>query len=174
MRAVSLTAVKDTKARNRNSSIMERQPAAQTECRFWGIRPTLYRLGAVVTIAAIAITVWRQYPGRPAPASNIMVLYVGAEDCAPCRAWKSGEGTAFFASPDFARITYREVKSPHLQDILNDENWPDEIRVYRKSLQRSDGVPLWLVVSDHEIVEKQHGTAQWRANILPKIKSFLR
>lgn len=113
-------------------------------------------------------------PGRPASAPNILVLYVGAEDCAPCRAWKSGEGTAFFASPDFARITYREVKSPHLQEILNDENWPDEIRVYRKSLQRSDGVPLWLVVSDHEIVEKQHGTAQWRANILPRIKSFLR
>src|SRR5450759_338328 len=157
MRAVSLTAVKDTKARNRNSSIMERQPAAQTECRFWGIRPTLYRLGAVVTIAAIAITVWRQYPGRPAPASNIMVLYVGAEDCAPCRAWKSGDGAAFFASQEFARITYREVKSPHVHDVLNDENWPGEIRTYRDRLQRSDGVPLWLVVSNHEIVEKQFG-----------------
>jgi hypothetical protein len=174
MRAVSLTAVKDTKARNRNSSIMERQPAAQTECRFWGIRPTLYRLGAVVTIAAIAITVWRQYPGRPAPASNIMVLYVGAEDCAPCRAWKSGDGAAFFASQEFARITYREVKSPHVHDVLNDENWPGEIRIYRDRLQRSDGVPLWLVVSEHEVVEKQFGAAQWHANILPKIKSFLR
>jgi hypothetical protein len=153
---------------------MERQPAAQTECRFWRIRPTLYRLGAVVTIAAIAITVWRQYPGRPAPASNIMVLYVGAEDCAPCRAWKSGDGAAFFASQEFARITYREVKSPHLHDVLNDENWPRELRTYRDRLQRSSSDLLWLVVSEHEVVEKQFGAAQWHANILPKIKSFLR
>ncbi|WP_424594069.1 hypothetical protein [Bradyrhizobium sp.] len=128
----------------------------------------------VVAVAAVAIAAWRQRPGRPAAAPNIMLLYVGAEDCAPCRAWKSGEGTAFFASQDFARITYREVKSPHLQDVLNDENWPDEIRIYRKRLQRSDGVPLWLVISDDEIVEKQYGAAQWRANILPRIKSFLR
>ena len=154
--------------------MMERQPAAWTGYRFWPIGPGLYRLGAVVAVAAVAIAAWRQYPGRPAAAPNIMLLYVGAEDCAPCRAWKSGEGTAFFASQDFARIAYREVKSPHLQDVLNDENWPDEIRIYRKRLQRSDGVPLWLVISDDEIVEKQYGAAQWRANILPKIKSFLR
>lgn len=135
---------------------------------------TLYCLGTVVTVAAIAITVWGLHPARPAPASNIMLLYVGAEDCAPCRAWKNGDGAAFFASQEFSRITYREVRSPHLHDVLNDANWPDEVRVYRDRLQRSDGVPLWLVVSDNEIVEKQHGTAQWRANILPRIKSFLR
>ena len=152
---------------------MERLPAAHTERRPARLH-TLYCLGVVVAIATIAMLAWRSHPGRPAPAPDIMLLYVGAEDCAPCRAWKNGDGAVFFASREFARITYREVRSPHLQDILSDENWPDEIRVYRKSLQRSDGVPLWLVVSDHEIVEKQHGTAQWRANILPRIKLFLR
>lgn len=153
--------------------MMERLPAPLTERRSARLR-TLYCLGTVVTIATIAITVWGPHPGRPASASNIMLLYVGAEDCAPCRAWKNGDGAAFFASREFARITYREVRSLHLHDVLNDENWPDEIRIYRDRLQRSDGVPLWLVVSEHEIVEKQFGAAQWHANILPKIKSFLR
>lgn len=154
--------------------MMKRQPTAWTERRFRRIRPALYRLGTIAIIAAVGIAVWRQPPGKPAPAPDVMLLYVGAEDCAPCRAWKNREGTAFFASQDFARITYREVNSPRLQDVLNDENWPDEIRAYRSRVQRSDGVPLWLVVSDREIVEKQHGAAQWRANILPRIKSLLR
>lgn len=153
--------------------MMETLPTAPTE-RHAAWSRTLYCLGTIVAVAVIGVAAWRPHPGKPGPASDIMVLYVGAEDCAPCRAWKSGDGAVFFASQEFARITYREVKSPHLQDVLNDENWPGEIRTYRDSLQRSDGVPLWLVVSNHEIVEKQFGAAQWRANVLPKIKSFLR
>ena len=71
-------------------------------------------------------------------------------------------------------LSYREVKSPHLLDVLNDENWPDELRIHRGRLRRSDGVPLWLVISDHEIVELRFGATEWRASILPKIKSLLR
>lgn len=120
------------------------------------------------------MTVWTSHAARPARDSEIMLLYVGAEDCAPCRAWQNGERAAFVASADFPRITYREVKSPHLHDVLKDENWPDEIRSYRGRLRRSDGVPLWLVISDREIVEQRFGAAEWRASILPKIKSLLR
>jgi hypothetical protein len=135
---------------------------------------TLLGAGIAVAIAAIAMTVWASHAGRLARDSEIMLLYVGAEDCAPCRAWQNGEGAAFLTSVDFPRITYREVKSPHLHELLKDENWPDEIRSYRGSLRRSDGVPLWLVVSNREIVEQRSGAAEWRANILPKIKSLLR
>ncbi len=131
-------------------------------------------MGAAIAIAAIAVTVWAGHAGKPAHAADVMLLYVGAEDCAPCRAWQTGEGAAFLASADFPRITYREVKSPHLHDVLKDENWPDEIRPYRNSLRRSDGVPLWLVVADHEIVEQRFGATEWRASVLPRIKSLLR
>ena len=103
-----------------------------------------------------------------------MLVYVGAEDCAPCRAWQNGDGAVFRASGDFGRITYREVKSPHLDDILSDENWPDDIRRYRNHLRRSDGVPLWLVVSDHEIVTQRFGATEWRTKVLPTIQSLLR
>ena len=40
-------------------------------------------------------------------------------------------------------------------------------------VSRSDGVPLWLVVSNHEIVEQRFGVTEWRASILPTIKSLL-
>ncbi len=120
------------------------------------------------------MTVWTSHAARPARDSEILLLYVGAEDCAPCRAWQNSERAAFVASPDFPRITYREIKSPHLQDVLKDENWPEDIRFYRSRLRRSDGVPLWLVVSNNEIVAQRFGAAAWRASILPKIKSLLR
>lgn len=145
---------------------------AQPARRSASFRRTLVGAGIVVVIAAIVV--WAGHATKPGRNSDVMLLYVGAEDCAPCRAWQNGEGAAFFASADFPRISYREVKSPHLLDVLNDENWPDEIRSYRGRLRRSDGVPLWLVVSDHEIVEQRFGAAEWRASILPRIKSLLR
>ena len=137
-------------------------------------RRTLLSAGIAVAIAAVAGLQWIDRPAKPAHASDVMLLYVGADDCAPCRAWREGEGAAFFASAEFARLSYREVKSPHLLDVLNDENWPDELRIHRSRLRRSDGVPLWLVISDHEIVEQRFGATEWRASILPKIKSLLR
>ena len=103
-----------------------------------------------------------------------MLVYIGAEDCAPCRSWQNGDGATFLASGDFKRITYREVKSPHLKDVLSDENWPDDIRRYRKRLRHSDGVPLWLVVSDDEIVMQRFGATEWRTKVLPTIQSLLR
>ena len=134
----------------------------------------MFGAGAVIVIAATAVTLWAGHAGRPARDADVMLLYVGAEDCAPCRAWQNGEGAAFLASEDFPRITYREVKSPHLHDILKDENWPDEVRRYRDGLRRSDGVPLWLVVADRKIVEQCFGAAAWGASVLPRIKSLLR
>lgn len=103
-----------------------------------------------------------------------MLLYVGAEDCAPCRAWRNTDGAAFLASPEFRRITYREVESRHLEDVLNDDNWPDDIRDLRSMIDRRDGVPLWLVLSDRRIVDRGFGATAWTQQILPKIRSYSR
>lgn len=132
------------------------------------------RLGAAIAVAAIAIGLWSVHAARRAHPSDIMLLYVGAEDCAPCRAWQRGDGASFLASADASRIRYREVKSLRLADVLNDDNWPADIEAYRAHLKRSDGVPLWMVISDNEIVERQFGAAAWRESILPRLKRLLR
>ncbi len=134
----------------------------------------LVHLGALIAIAAVAMAAWGSHFGRPNSEPDILLLYVGADDCAPCRAWQKGDGARFFASPDFPRIHYREVKSPHLADVLNDENWPEDLRIYRGRLKPSDGVPLWMVVSDHEVVERKFGASAWRDSILPRIRALLR
>jgi hypothetical protein len=113
-------------------------------------------------------------PPSPSPRSDITLVYVGAEDCAPCRKWQREDGTAFRASGEFAQVSYREVKSPALFDLLKDEHWPQDLRPYREKLAPGAGVPLWLVLADGEVVDQRFGAVQWKAAVLPKIRSLLR
>jgi hypothetical protein len=127
----------------------------------------------MTAILTIAVAAWGLNRERQLRPFDVTLLYVGADDCAPCRAWRNGDGAAFLASGEFARVTYREVKSAHLEDVLRDDNWPDDLLVYRSRIKRSDGVPLWLVIADREIVKQEFGASAWRESILPRIKGLL-
>jgi hypothetical protein len=48
------------------------------------------------------------------------------------------------------------------------------LREYRASPDRSAGEPLWLVITDHQIVERAFEENQWGRAVLPKLKSLLR
>jgi hypothetical protein len=109
----------------------------------------------------------RQPPGR------ITLVYVGAEDCPPCRSWERSTEQAFRASPLYRRLTYRVVKSAQLFSILSDENWPEDLRPLRKELSPQAGVPLWLVVADGRVLTQAFGETQWRDTVLPKVRSLL-
>jgi len=112
---------------------------------------------------------------RPSTAPHELTLvYVGADDCAPCRTWQQGAGAAFRSSAEFARVSYREVRPPTLLDALKDEYWPEDLRLYRDRLGRGAGVPLWLVIVDDEVIERGFGASQWHGTVLPKLKSLLR
>jgi hypothetical protein len=151
---------------------MEHFVTLDSDCR--RVRAAWLSLGALAALAAIVATLLVAQARPPERAANLLLIYVGAEDCAPCRTWQRGDGAAFRSSADFTRLTYREAKSPHLRDVLNDESWPEDIRRYRERLKASDGVPLWLVVLDDDVVMQRFGSAAWRGKVLPKIKSWLR
>lgn len=130
---------------------------------------------AVLTpVGLAAVLGWGWLSLTPPAAGSLTLVYVGAEDCAPCRSWQRVEGTTFRAAPEFAHVIYREVKSPTARDVLNDDYWPDDLRGYRDRLGRGAGVPLWLVISDDEIVERAFGASQWHSAVLPRIKSMSR
>jgi hypothetical protein len=125
---------------------------------------------AVIAIAAIAI---RDGPG-PLRAFPVTLLYVGADDCGPCRTWQQHEKIAFSASPEFARLTYREVKSPTLFDVLKHEIWPEDLRGYRSRLGPDAGVPLWFVIANGQVIHVGMGPSQWNSEVLPTITELLR
>jgi hypothetical protein len=136
-------------------------------------RTLLVGATAALLVAVLLVSI-RSGPRGPAAGAHVTVVYVGAEDCAPCRAWQLAEGKQFLGSAEFARLNYREVKSPTVREALEDRYWPEDLRAHRDRLGRGAGVPLWLVISGDEVIERGFGAGQWRAAVLPRIKSLLR
>jgi hypothetical protein len=129
-------------------------------------------LGGSIALAAAVLAVTAR-SGAKHDATSITVVYVGAEDCAPCRVWRRDRLPAFLESPEFKRLAYREVTSPKLFDLLNDEHWPDDLRQYRDSLDKSAGVPLWFIIADDELALTVRGLREWGKLAMPKIRSML-
>ena len=107
-------------------------------------------------------------------ADSILVLYVGAEDCAPCRAWRRDDKPAFLASLDKSRVRYREVIAPKLPQVFEEHLWPHDLRSYRSAAERERGVPLWLLVRNDRIVEVAAGVSLWQSRVVPWIRQLHR
>ncbi len=106
--------------------------------------------------------------------SNVSVVYIGADDCAPCRTWRRVHWPGFAASPEFQQLAFREVTSPRLFDLLEDRYWPSDLRDLRQRLDRSSGVPLWLIVVNGEVVMSAKGPREWEQAALPMIRFLVR
>jgi hypothetical protein len=143
--------------------------------RFSSMRNVPARGAALVLalVAGAAADPARHHGSGPTTA-QVTVVHVSADDCAPCRVWYRNHWPPFASSAEFSRITYREVKSPRLFDLLRDEYWPDDLRGYRQTIDRSSGAPLWLVIVDGEIVSRAWGVSAWTSTTLPAIASWVR
>lgn len=131
-------------------------------------------LGGIIIVIIVTLEIMKMIsPPSVKSQRHVTLVYVGAENCAPCDIWQRNQGTAFRYSAEFHRLTYREVKSPSLLDVLNDDNWPEDLRAYRQAIGQHAGVPLWLVIADDRIVLQGSGATQWQNTVLPKINSLL-
>ena len=133
------------------------------------------KLGAIAAAMLAMVAAASAIIGPP-PAqapNNVTVVYVGAENCAPCDKWQRDQGDIFRRSTEFSRLTYREVKSPSLLDVMKDDYWPEDLRQYRSTIGQGAGVPLWLVIADDRLVMQGFGARQWQGAVLPAIKSLL-
>lgn len=104
---------------------------------------------------------------------RVVLVYVGADDCAPCRTWQRDHAPTL-RSPAFTRLIYREVKSPRLLDVMKDDYWPDDLRPLQTQLGPGAGVPLWLVIADGAIVGRGRGASEWSRTVLPILQSLVR
>ncbi|MCC7427828.1 MAG: hypothetical protein IT557_13040 [Alphaproteobacteria bacterium] len=110
----------------------------------------------------------------PAPAGAWRLVYVGADDCAPCRAWRQAEWARLRASARFAAFAFHEVRAPRSADLLRDEHWPDPLRPYRVAIPAAAGAPFWLLLHQDEVVLRAWGKPQWRATMLPAMRRAAR
>ena len=131
-------------------------------------------MGGVIFVIAVTLEIMKLIsPPLLKSQRHVTLIYVGAENCAPCDIWQRNQAIAFHHSAEFGRLSYREVKSPSLLDVLKDDHWPEDLRVYRQVIGQGAGVPLWLVIADDRLVMQGFGLAQWQDAVLPKIRSLL-
>lgn len=138
------------------------------------------RLAAIVAGAAVAVAILAAGRTEHADvaalqrAKEVTLVYIGAEDCAPCRIWQRETEAEIQTSAKFARLTYRAVKSPALFDLMDDKHWPEDLRGYRDRLVPGAGAPTWLIIADGALVIKAAGASQWRDAVLPRLESLMR
>jgi hypothetical protein len=94
-------------------------------------------------------------------ANNLQVIYVGGQDCPPCRRWIATYKDSWLASPEFARVGWYEVDPPHLRDAYRERHWPEALRPVLAQVPRKSGIPRFLIVADGRIVSNEVGVSRW-------------
>ena len=139
------------------------------------------RIAVFVVIAVIVLNAATALFAKSIPSKRLQnadnaltLIYVGAENCAPCDTWKRDHRDAFMDSPQFKKLKYKEVIAQDLKDVLSDKVWPAELRRYRDSAKRLMGAPSWLVVEDEQVIASIGGLSMWKKNVLPFLKNNIR
>ena len=101
---------------------------------------------------------------------KLTVVYVGADDCAPCIRWRRERKPEFQASLAFERVEYREIIATNRATALEDKFWPENLRHLRAVVQKGGGgVPYWIVMRQGRIVAAAGGESAWKSQIWPLI-----
>lgn len=104
------------------------------------------------------------------PGGPLTVVYVGADDCGPCRVWRRDERPAFLGSGVFQSIEYREVIAPRLYDLLAEAQWPEDLEFLREQVRTRPGAPQWFVMRDGHMIAWESGLSAWQRVVWPTIR----
>ncbi len=139
-------------------------------------RPLLSRrLPAALALALGCGVLVADVPHQPAAGRGaITVVYVGAEDCGPCRAWRRDERPSFVESREFSGLRYREVIATRLRDLLAEPLWPADLAGLRERVRTLPGAPQWFVLRGGEVVAWDAGASAWRRTVWPAIRTQTR
>jgi hypothetical protein len=115
-------------------------------------------------------------PAGDAPAfarraeGDWLLLYVGAEDCAPCQAWRRARWDAVRAGYASTPVGFVELRAPRSAEVLDDAHWPEALRGHRASIPPGAGLPLWLLAHDGRAVRWSWGSSRWDAEMAPALR----
>lgn len=100
----------------------------------------------------------------------LTVVYVGADDCAPCVRWRRERRPDLERSTVFQRIEYREIIAAKLSSALDDSYWPEPLRDLRPIvLKGGGGVPYWILMRGNRVIASAGGESAWDRQIWPLI-----
>mgnify|MGYP001087286686 CR=1 FL=1 len=105
------------------------------------------------------------------PHGALTVIYVGADDCGPCRVWRRDARPDFLGSHAFQNIKYREVIASRLYDLLAESQWPADLSFLREKVRARPGAPQWFVIQDGHLIAQEAGLSAWRRAVWPVIQT---
>jgi hypothetical protein len=116
----------------------------------------------------------------PAPAAvadgrdGWLLLYVGAEDCAPCRAWREAQWDRVRRAHRAAPLRFLELRAERAADVLDDALWPSALRPHRAAIPPQAGLPLWMLAREDRVVLLVWGARRWDAELAPALRRIAR
>jgi hypothetical protein len=100
------------------------------------------------------------------------VIYVGGQDCPPCRRWSATYKDQWLASPEYRQVVWTEVEPPHLKEAYQERHWPAALQPVLAQVPRKSGTPRFLIVVDGRIVFNEFGVSKW-LNTMAELKKLL-
>jgi hypothetical protein len=118
--------------------------------------------GAVATLASLPDT-------APARASSaVMVVYVYAEDCAPCQIFQAQDWPHFKSSAVSRAVRFVRTTAPKTTQAYQVRYWPSEARPFHSAV-KVPIVPSFILINHNRVVLVGNGIVGWRNQVLPQL-----
>jgi hypothetical protein len=99
--------------------------------------------------------------GTARATPNLQVIYVGGQDCPPCRRWEATYKDRWLASSEYRQVTWYEIDPPRLREAFQQRHWPEALWPVLAQVPHKSGVPRFLIVADGQIVSNEFGVSKW-------------
>ncbi len=117
------------------------------------------------------------FAGSALAADEIVVVYLGTNDCPYCQHWEArakGELAAELRTTQEGRaVRYYEVKGETLRQPIVERHYPEELKWLGQKLGPLRGVPRFVLVVNGSIAWSVIGTNNYERVFLPALRQAL-
>jgi hypothetical protein len=125
------------------------------------------------TTAAAALTAPAPAKAKGTPHTEMMVIYVCAVDCGPCKVFEAEDLPRWMASPLARTVRFVKAQAPKTTQAFQSKYWPKEAKPYLSAF-RAPIVPSFMFVAGGNVVATGAGLAGWRQQTLPQLQQMAR
>ena len=106
--------------------------------------------------------------GTAEASAALMIVYVYADDCAPCQIFQARDWPEFKASPVSRSVHFVRTSAPKTTQAYQSRYWPSEARPFLSAV-KVPIVPSFILVRQRQVVLVGNGIVGWRNQVLPQV-----
>jgi hypothetical protein len=109
-------------------------------------------------------------PAAAAGTDDIIVVYLGANDCPYCQHWEARAKAELLTSPEGRVVRYYEVKGETLRQPIVERHYPEELKWLARRLGPLRGVPRFVLLVNGQVAWSVLGTNDYESVFLPALR----